>query len=68
MTDDGRSPDNDGGPRSIEYEYREQIIRGGVVNIPAAARAVEQDRLGDSINGPPRVRVRYLVPVEDEQL
>jgi hypothetical protein len=44
------------------------MIRGGVVDIPASARAVEQDRIGDSINGPPRVRVRYLVPVEGEQL
>jgi len=68
MTDDGRSSQNDGGVRTIEYEYREKIIRGGVVNIPASARAVEQDRLGDSINGPPRVRVRYLVPVEEETL
>jgi len=68
MSDDGRSPENDGEARSIEYEYREQIIRGGTVNIPASARAVEQDRLGDSINGPPRVRVRYLVPVEEETL
>jgi len=68
MTDDGRSPQNDGEVRSIEYRYREKIIRGGTVDIPASARAVEQDRLGDSINGAPRVRVRYLVPVEDEQL
>jgi len=67
MTDDGRSPQNGGEVRSIEYEYREQIIRG-VVDIPASARAVEQDRLGDTINGPPRGRVRYLVPVEGEQL
>jgi hypothetical protein len=44
------------------------MIRGGTVDIPASARAVEQDRLGDSINGAPRVRVRYLVPVEGEQL
>jgi hypothetical protein len=68
MTNDGRSPQNDGEVRSIKYEYRERIIRGGSVDIPASARAVEQDRLGDSINGPPRVRVRYLVPVEGEQL
>jgi hypothetical protein len=68
MTDDGRSPQNDGEVRSIEYEYRERIIRGGSVDIPASARAVEQDRLGDSINGPPRVRVRYLVPVGEETL
>jgi len=68
MTDDGRSPQNGGGVRTIEYEYREKIIRDGTVDIPASARAVEQDRLGDSINGPPRVRVRFLVPVEGEQL
>jgi hypothetical protein len=68
MTDDGRPQQNDGGPRSIEYRYQEKMIRGGVVDIPASARAVEADRLGDSINGPPRVRVRYLVPVEEEQL
>jgi len=68
MTDDGRSPQNGGGVRQIEYEYREKMIRGGVVDIPASARAVEQDRIGDSINGPPCVRVRYLVPVEGEQL
>jgi len=68
MTDDGRSPQNDGEVRSIEYEYREKIIRDGTVDIPASARAVEQDRLGDSINGPPSVRVRFLVPVKREQL
>jgi len=68
MTDDGRSPQNNGETRSIEYEYREQIVRDGTVDIPASARAVEQDRLGDSINGPPRVRVRFLVPVEEETL
>lgn len=68
MTNDGRPQQNDSGPRAIEYEYREKIIRDGSVDIPASARAVEQDRLGDSINGPPRVRVRYLVPVEDERL
>ncbi len=68
MTNDGRSPQNGGEARSIEYRYQEKIIRGGVVDIPASARAVQQDRLGDSINGPPRVRVRYLVPVGDEQL
>jgi len=68
MTDDGRPQQNDSGPRSIEYEYREKIIRDGTVGIPASARAVQQDRLGDSINGPPRVRVRYLVPVGEETL
>jgi len=68
MTTDGRSPQNGGEARTIEYEYRERIIRDGTVDIPASARAVEQDRLGESINGPPRVRVRFLVPVEGEQL
>jgi hypothetical protein len=68
MTEYENTGQDDSGVRTIEYQYRETVIRGGSVDIPATARAVDKERIGDAIDGDVRVRVSWLEAVAEEEL
>jgi hypothetical protein len=52
-----------------EYEYCETLVGpDATADIPPAAIDVQHERIGDRLNGGPRVRVSWLEPVGGEVL
>ncbi len=68
-TNDDAGQDDSGGRQSIEYQYQETLVGpDATADIPAAAIDVQHERIGDRLNGGPRVRVSWLEPADGEVL